>query len=779
MFDFSLGASDPNDPNAVLQTPAQVARQQALADALSKAGSDYSPIASPWQGVARLGDAAVGAFGNYKSRQSERAGRASVADMTGQMLGLPGGAASPLATALANHGATPAPAPDQSAPPTGAPTALAAALSGSQADHDAFIRSYAASQGVDPSFASSIAGAEGLRAWSASNPNAASNVDVGPDGKPFSFGDFQLNVRNGLGNAARAAGIDPADPAQWQAADKFAIDYMAKHDISPWKGDKAVEAYRAGAGQPGFTTPRVAPAVAAIDAAAPQQRNDIMPPAPAAAPVTMSSIPGAPPPEPTGAEMSQLRTAMATGGAAPAMAPAQPPAAPVAGATAQPGPQGAGAASPPPAQAPQGAMHANLQAAYRVVTNPWATPAEQQIAMSIIQAQTPGRPTWGVVGKDEITGAEKYGWVPNNPNAAPGTPGAAPAAAPAPLPQAAAPAAPSAPAPDAASSGAPASPAPPAAAPGQGQNFGPIGQITPQGETYLTNLAGQGPSGAYVANQARMIINGQAPYPSPNAAGEKPAEIAIKNAIANADPTFSVTAAMSRAKAIADFQNGDSPTSMGGTVRNLNTALGHAGRLMDSSAALGKFQSDGKINIAGLPVGDYLPGSMSAGMAGAFNGDFYGGSHLPSSKEYQAALHAYNEDAQHFVEEATKFYQGSAGTQFDREAALKNLSPEALPSVRAAAIKELSELMQTKGTELQRNWHQAAGGGAKDFPIYGPEAQAALARINGGAGAPGAPAASVAPPPAIAMLKSNPTPQMRAHFDEVFGAGAADKALAP
>ena len=41
---------------------------------------------------------------------------------------------------------------------------------------------------------------------------------------------------------ARAAGIDPADPKQWQAADKFAIDQMSK-SLSPWKGDPAYAAY--------------------------------------------------------------------------------------------------------------------------------------------------------------------------------------------------------------------------------------------------------------------------------------------------------------------------------------------------------------------------------------------------------------------------------------------------------------------------------------------------------------------------------------------------------
>jgi hypothetical protein len=108
--------------------------------------------------------------------------------------------------------------------------------------HSQFIQDYAKSIGLNPNLALGIANAEGLRAWSASNPNAASTVDV-ENGKPFSFGDFQLNVRNGLGNLALAKKIDPRDPAQWQAADRFAMDQMKAGGLGPWKGDPYAEAY--------------------------------------------------------------------------------------------------------------------------------------------------------------------------------------------------------------------------------------------------------------------------------------------------------------------------------------------------------------------------------------------------------------------------------------------------------------------------------------------------------------------------------------------------------
>ena len=129
----------------------------------------------------------------------------------------------------------------------------AASFSNDQGGHAAFIRKRAAELGIDPNFALSVASAEGLRAISPQNPNGASMVDRNPDGTPFSFGDFQLNVRNGLGTEARRHGIDPADPRQWQAADEYALQTMAKQGLQPWRGDAAVSAYQKQGG--GWTPP--------------------------------------------------------------------------------------------------------------------------------------------------------------------------------------------------------------------------------------------------------------------------------------------------------------------------------------------------------------------------------------------------------------------------------------------------------------------------------------------------------------------------------------------
>jgi hypothetical protein len=173
------------------------------------------------------------------------------------------------AVAVANSASAPLASSAAPAPINPGLTINTSPMAGS---HAQFIQDYAKSIGLDPNTALGVANAEGLKAWSAKNPNAGSTVDVGPDGKPFSFGDFQLNVRNGMGNQAIAKGIDPRDPNQWQSADRFAMDQMKAGGLDPWKGDAYVQAVRSGQAPPAPAipgAPGVTPAAAAPTGALP------------------------------------------------------------------------------------------------------------------------------------------------------------------------------------------------------------------------------------------------------------------------------------------------------------------------------------------------------------------------------------------------------------------------------------------------------------------------------------------------------------------------------
>lgn len=107
MFDnFVLPASDPANPNAVLGTPADDARKRQLADALVKGGADYSPVASKWQGLARLAQGLVGGYQEGELDRRSAAGQDKARQELAAML----------------DGSTPAaPAPPQASPVSMAP----------------------------------------------------------------------------------------------------------------------------------------------------------------------------------------------------------------------------------------------------------------------------------------------------------------------------------------------------------------------------------------------------------------------------------------------------------------------------------------------------------------------------------------------------------------------------------------------------------------------------------------------------------------------------------
>jgi len=86
-------------------TPDQVTRERELADALLEQGIDYSPIGHWTQGLARVANAGVGAFRNWRADEAERSGLENARETYGpeiaRLLGLEdSGTPSPVAAAL-------------------------------------------------------------------------------------------------------------------------------------------------------------------------------------------------------------------------------------------------------------------------------------------------------------------------------------------------------------------------------------------------------------------------------------------------------------------------------------------------------------------------------------------------------------------------------------------------------------------------------------------------------------------------------------------------------
>ncbi|WP_374545037.1 hypothetical protein [Rhodoblastus sp.] len=111
LLDFSLPASDPNNPNGVLSSASDIQRRQLMAQALMKQGADYSPVQSPWQGAARMAQAIMG---GWEQGQLDREDESSAASRRNALATLIGGngdsagqAGNPaLADAVSNSGSS-------------------------------------------------------------------------------------------------------------------------------------------------------------------------------------------------------------------------------------------------------------------------------------------------------------------------------------------------------------------------------------------------------------------------------------------------------------------------------------------------------------------------------------------------------------------------------------------------------------------------------------------------------------------------------------------------
>lgn len=180
-----------NQPLPTL-TPESVKRKRLLAEALSKQGMDYSPIASPWQGAARLASALVGGLEERALDKAESEGVKGANEALMKALGASMGGGE-VATAAPATGAVPR-APSFSMDLTGG------------------INAATAKYGLDPSFLPRLAQVESGGRVDAKNPNSSA-------AGPFQF----------ITSTARQYGLtNPHDPSQAaDAAARLALDNKA------------------------------------------------------------------------------------------------------------------------------------------------------------------------------------------------------------------------------------------------------------------------------------------------------------------------------------------------------------------------------------------------------------------------------------------------------------------------------------------------------------------------------------------------------------------------
>ena len=366
-------------------SPEQAAQMRLYANALNK-NAMTMPVKNGWQGLAQMANAGIGGLlSGYADKQqrdliNENVNRVST-PLYNSLGAVNGAGDNPQPQTTTNNDQQLSPDTQNSSRGQAAPLADPSQYPNTPAGHDAFNRAYAVSQGVDPSLVHGLTMAEGLMANTPQNPNGASYVDREKDGTPFSFGDFQLNVHKGaLGDMARKAGIDPADPNQWQAANKFAIDYMKNNDLTPWRTDKAVEAYRAASGN-GYATPRIPPNpnVSPIQTAGQGVQVASNGPIPAGAVPT-------PPPRPPDIGGAPSASAYGSNATAPAVA-AINNSAPVAPAPVIPPATAQGSPSPYQIAALRGNRGLSPAMMATISSDPTATPEQKQLLNSMVAPQ--------------------------------------------------------------------------------------------------------------------------------------------------------------------------------------------------------------------------------------------------------------------------------------------------------------------------------------------------------------------------------------------------------
>lgn len=745
ILDFTIQPSTGNPQLDYQRTMARALQEQ-------QAGTDTSPIRSGWQGAARLAQALMGGL-------DERAANQAAAQQTQALTSLLGGQQQPLGAAASTPQVS-SYAPADNASSFVQPQANTAPSSAQDA-----IRANAVANGQTPGYQMP----EGywnrlVQVESGGDPNNVTGSNIGlAQFAPSDMASYGLK------------GADPRDPQVAQlatqreaAANTAAFQNRFGRDPSP--GELYLMHQQGQAGGLALMSNPTMPAAQAI------QRFYSSPDVAAKAISGNMGDPNAPAGDFANQWISRFEKAPASSSGVAAINANMPQSGTPApsqgqrlGAALQNGPVQTQGVNPQllalalsPASPPQVQQMAGMMLQTQMAPkNDFITRPDGSVVMvnklsgasQVVQGPM-RQPTWGVISEN-ADGSKRYGWInpldqsitqgpnqgvmtpPPNPATASNAPSVSPVSAPAGVTSS-----PLAPLPDAASqqpNSAADSKTPlgtnlaqqaQQAAPNQQPANAQANPDTAQkvtvprmpGESYLDNVANDPQWGPYVA-QARAILRGDAPVPTGNAA-TKGVDQAIMRLVYAADPSFNAAVAASRAQSIKDFQNGDSASSAGGMITNANTALAHLKAAAEASEALGKQQIATPFN--------------GRGGSGAINSlqDYL----WPADSNYKTAASKYKAIVGPAIEELTKFYSGSSGTQAERDAQAAILDPTTSPQQRRAAFQVLVHGLESKGTELQRKWHQSMGPGAADYPIFGPEAQGAMTYIRGlGQTAHGAP----------------------------------------
>lgn len=197
----------------------------------------------------------------------------------------------------------------------------------------------------------------------------------------------------------------------------------------------------------------------------------------------------------------------------------------------------------------------------------------------------------------------------------------------------------------------------------------------------------------------KAIVEGRMAPPSSFAQGKPYWQKTLAD-VAQYEPGFDLTKFATRNQARKEF-NAGGPNAPASQITAGNTAIQHLKQLSDAADALQNY---------GFSGANWLRNAARTEL----------GSPVVTN---------YNNILSKFVEEATKFYRGTGGTEADIKRDIENLSPNSSPEQLHQGIAAAAHLMASKINALQSRWKTALGPGAGDFPILQDKSAADMETI--------------------------------------------------
>ncbi len=226
---------------------------------------------------------------------------------------------------------------------------------------------------------------------------------------------------------------------------------------------------------------------------------------------------------------------------------------------------------------------------------------------------------------------------------------------------------------------------------GGGAASGPNGQpANPTGDDVLKNLS------APIAQQVKALAEGRMAFPG-GFALKSPYWQTMIGLVSQYDPSFDATNYNNRASTRKDFSSGKSAQ----TVNALNTVAQHLDRLSTSADAL---------NNSSLPAYNSIANLISKATGN------------PQVTKFET-------DKKAVVDELTKAWRQSGGTEADIKSWSSVLDAASSPAQLHTAIGEMSNLLEGKLSAMQTQLQQGMGK-ATDLRTITPEAQAVLDKLK-------------------------------------------------